>query len=197
MMKAAVLLLLVLVSVALAGDECKSSQYFKDLTVKLPLFDANDDGSLVEVSQRFDLNTSAIGDLSVAINCVDYDMSGLDMRNCFRGAIVIRAYDFLNDGPGDILYFIDPIYTGICPYGHTTYAYTESFRVTIPAKYDRILFVGYRTNATKGAHSIIFAADQGVTPIADNFMWTNLTNTWERTSRYYGHLGINADIIVP
>ena len=40
MMKAVVLLLL-LVSVALEATMCKNTQYFNDLSVKVPLFDAN------------------------------------------------------------------------------------------------------------------------------------------------------------
>jgi len=194
-MKAALFLFL-LVSVAFAGY-CKDRTYSGDLTVKLPLYDVNADGVLVEVSQRFDLNTSSYGDLTIAINCVSFGLSGYDRYNCDRGSIVVRALDSFHDEPGVILHQIDSAYTGICPHSGDFYSYTESFRVTIPSKFKKTIFIGYQTLATKAQHDVLFASDKDVEPVAKNYLWTNHTDSWEDNSRFYGHLGIDADIVIP
>ena len=144
------------------------------------------------MTQRFDIQTSASGDLRLAIKCVDIWAFG-DIMDCMRGTIVIRAYNHTTNEPGEVL----AEYGDICPRDKWWYGCTSSHRVTLPAKYKRVLFIGYKTPAQGKLYSTIGAAGMDGEPKTDNFMWTSVTNEWEDTSDFYAHYDINADIVIP
>jgi len=150
---------------------------------------------MVEVTQRFDLPTSRNGDITIAINCIAFSLACVE-RNCYWGSIIIRSMD-KNGEPDEILRQIDTSHTGIQPIGPDWYDYDESFRVLIPASFKKSIFVGYLTAADPSTHTVVAASGKGVNPVTPSFLWTNLTKEWEALGPFYGHLGINADIIVP
>jgi len=175
--------------------QCRSQQYSNDVNVRVPLFDRRASGSLVEVSQRFDLDTTASGDLNVAINCITFMLDNTNSQRSYPGSIVIRAVDSSTGEPGVVLAKVDN--PNIKPTNERWYNYTESLRLFLPANFKRSVFVSYSTVGDQYIHSSIHASDKGVKPLAPSYMWTNITNSWERLDIFYGHLGMNADIVVP
>ena len=200
---------------AFAG-ECESKQYSKDLTVKIPLYDSKGllfpykcvfscsflilcllyvppsaDASVVEVTQRFDLVNSPKRGYDISIDCVTFYFSTSNKFACYKGDLVIREVSSTSDEPGKELFRID---SGICPTDNFYwYSYTESFRLTIPGR-KKSVFIGYETVGTAETHTVLSASRKGVAPQSDSYMMSNLTNKWENIGKFYGHLGMNADI---
>jgi len=161
--------------------------------VSIPLFDRKSQGSLVEITQRFDLDTSKLGDLPIAINCVALYMCGTSGNYYYYGSIVVRAVNSRGE-PGEVLEKID---AGFGPTYERWYSYSQSFRVTIPSKYKRSIYISYYTGGDQGLHTLLYASDRGVQPTTPSYMWTNISKKWEKLDIFYGHLGMNADIVVP
>jgi len=173
---------------------CQSEEFSSNLAVRVPLFDRKASGSFVEVSQRFELNTTASGDLHVAINCINFMLDNTNSQRSYPGSIVIRAVDPKTGKPGAILAKVNN--PNIQPINASWYSYTESLRLFIPANFKRFIYISYLTLGDQNIHTSIHASNRGVEPFAPSYMWTNITNSWEELDIFYGHLGMNADIVV-
>jgi len=183
---------LLLVACAAFAYQCESKTFSDGLNVRIPLKDQNDRPSTVEVTQRFELNTSSQKALTIAINCISYMIEKDDYQGLYCGDVVVRSEE--NGKPGDIL-FKAP--NAICTNSAIAswVAYDSSFRVTLPASSSRrAVMIGLRSS---DQYLFLYSSKPKMEPTAISWTTSNLTNKWDDIHMFYGHIGIDADIIVP
>jgi len=215
--------ILLITAVAFAY-QCESKTFSDDLNVRIPLKDQNglllvsvllscfltssvfssffpfyfsfglsDRPSMVELTQRFELETRSKKDVTIAINCIAYGIVKDSYQGLYCGDVVVRSDD--NGKPGDILFKAD---REICTNSgiFSWEAYDSSIRVTLPGNgsTNKSVYIGIRS---EDKYLFVYGSKSKVQPTADSWMTSNLSKKWEDVHMFYGHVGIDADIIVP